>query len=518
MGLIKTGSHDLSSLVGQCEATTPSNDTNVSSSPILSVAAIRRILGIKAVAPLTPTEMAESLRVAFYPVDSCSVRLSEFLNRLRLALLKSGAKLIEYEDALRDGKDGRIGKGTVLFATGEGEPGNLAIDHVASLSQNTVVGVLEGSFKKIGESDFQRRVDTLVGALVWHMVHVVIYVDDSSWTICNMNGAIDTFSHDSLQARVFDTLIPKLAAPVIPPQKSDFEISTGAFDPFAPEFELNVHDLVAGSESWGRLGLLASQTRLDSLRYRSPKYKRIANAYLSWRTGMSYGFLGRQLPMAIRPALELGEVAPILRRLDWEEKDFLEIDGELVIAPKIGKHRFLVRIRSVSVLCTRSGCEKIKLNPATDLVVLSLDRGRTILETAVGLPDQIDCQPSFDATTILAHAVGNAIVATVLSRINSSSKFMLALSVRGLALAHWHGFIDRRLLPSGYYLYGYTNPPVSCSTPQAAIFALAGKLSALQTSLVDGAEYLGDVHVEPSHGTNINGRSLGELAQVAAGE
>ena len=86
-------------------------------------------------------------------------------------------------------------------------------------------------------------------------------------------------------------------------------------------------------------------------------------------------------------------------------------------------------------------------------------------------------------------------------------------------------------------LHGETNPPVSCSTPQSAAFALVGKLAALGHAMETGPAqngamtngttqngtngatyppYLGDVHVEPHHGTNLSGvMSLAEAARWA---
>ncbi|TAK07837.1 hypothetical protein EPO44_03475, partial [bacterium] len=295
-------------------------------SPNLSTAAMCRILGNKLPVPLTPADMAKSLRVAFYPAVIRTQKLEDFIRKLRLGLIDSGVKVISYEEALAEGSNGRIGKGIVLVAPGEGEPGNLAIDHVASLSNNTVVGVLDGTLPGIGASRLQNRVNALVSALVWHMAHVMIYVDDLSWTICNMNGAIDTFSLESLEDRIFHSLIPKLAAPVVPPQKGDFEVREDAFDASAPDYGVHVRDMLAGAGLWGKTGLLISQTKIDELAFRNNRYRRIAAAYLSWRTGMSYGFLARQLPVWIEPAFELDEAPPILRRLDWTKEDFHEIE------------------------------------------------------------------------------------------------------------------------------------------------------------------------------------------------
>ena len=200
---------------------------------VLSAEAITKIIGCKPTLPLTARDMVSSLTVAFYPAaNSISESLTRFLDRLKAIFISSGVRVLSYDEALSLGHNDRVGKGIVLIAAGEGEPGNLAIDHVASLADNVVVGVYYGQMPSAGESRFQKRVDALVGALVWHMVHVLIYVDDESWTICNMNGAIDTFSLHQLSERVVDSLIPKVAAPVVPPRQEEFVVRKDSFDIF----------------------------------------------------------------------------------------------------------------------------------------------------------------------------------------------------------------------------------------------------------------------------------------------
>jgi hypothetical protein len=481
---------------------------------VLSINAISKIIGCKPTLPLTPREMANSLSVAFYPTSYASEALAGFLDRLKEVFLDAGVHVIGYDEALSAGNNTCVGKGIVLIAAGEGEPGNLAIDHVASLTDNTVVGIYYGKMPGAGENRFQKRVDALVSALVWNMVHVLIYVDDESWTICNMNGAIDTFSLDQLKARAFDSLIPKLAAPVVPPQQGDFVVQKEAFEPSAPKYHKSICDIVAGSAIWRESGILASQTRLDELKYRNHKYKRIAAAYLSSRTGMSYGFLSRQLATPVKPAMNVDYAHPMLQQIDWTQKDFIEIDGQLLVAANLWNKRLILKVPQVTVVCTRSGCDKGKLDPRRDLVTLTLSKGRIILGLAKGLEEESDCQPSFDTLIILSHAVGNAILASILGFIKPGSRFALGLEQQGLAIAHWHGFMDAATLPQGYHLHGDNNPPVSCSTPQAAVYALRGKLAVFEKSIANGEEYLGDAHIEPSHGTNICGNSIQELARL----
>jgi hypothetical protein len=455
------------------------------------------------------------LRVSFYPPFHYSRKLEDFLGKLKFALEASGVTILSYEEALARGNGGKVEEGVVLFAAGEGQAGNLAIDHVASLSKNTVVGVLDGTMAGSWQSPLQRRLDSLISSLVWHMAQVVIYVDDLSWTIGNMNGSMDTFSLASLNDQVRDSLIPKLAAPVIPPNGDNFEIREGAFDSSAPEFSKHLAELVCGANVWRKTDLLVSQTKIDDLAFRGVKYRKIAAAFLNWRTGMSYGFLARQLPVNFGAARKLVEAPDNLRKLNWEKNDFYEVDDQLCIAPIFAHERFILGIPDVSVLCTRSGCEKTELNPSKDVLMLSLHNGRMIVRTPRGTTG--DCQPSFDSTTILAHAIGNAIVACIDQALTPSSVFGHLLQYGGLALAHWHGFLPLSHLPRGYFVHGESNPPVSCSTPQAAIFALSGKLSSFGFSFEKNIPYLGDVHIEPSHGSNITGRSLMELATIASG-
>jgi len=212
----------------------------------------------------------------------------------------------------------------------------------------------------------------------------------------------------------------------------------------------------------------------------------------------------------------LDELPPFLKQVDWTKEGFYQNGNHSYVLLTIYSRRVVVPVPSISVLCTRSGCEKTQIDPTKDLTILSLRKGRVILQTPKGLGEKQDCQPSFDTTTILAHGVGNAIVASVLKKLRPSWRFPRLLNGEGLAIAHWHGFIHPADLPRGYYLHGHDNPPVSCSTPQAAIFALSGKLTALQRALDEGIEYLGDAHEEPSHGTNLTGKSLVDLACLVA--
>jgi hypothetical protein len=136
-----------------------------------------------------------------------------------------------------------------------------------------------------------------------------------------------------------------------------------------------------------------------------------------------------------------------------------------------------------------------------------------IFATPQGVNHGIDCKPSYDTLTILSHALGNALIADLQESLTPGAPFAAQFRTGGMALAHWHGALDESGLPEGYVLHGDLNPPVSCSTFQAAIYALRGKLSAFARTTREGKKFTGDVHVERHHGVNVTGPSLTTLAR-----
>src|SRR5690606_28436914 len=126
-------------------------------------------------------------------------------------------------------------------------------------------------------------------------------------------------------------------------------------------------------------------------------------------------------------------------------------------------------------------------------------------------------RPSYDTMVMLAHAAGNAVVAALQRALAPGAAPLAdALDGPGLSASHWHGYAPPGVVPPGYAAHGAGNPPVSCSTPQSAVYALAGKLAAFDAALAAGRPFAGDVHVEPHHGTNLTGTlTLAEAARWA---
>jgi hypothetical protein len=164
------------------------------------------------------------------------------------------------------------------------------------------------------------------------------------------------------------------------------------------------------------------------------------------------------------------------------------------------------------MLVTRSGCDKSHIDGHRDLMLVELADGDVTFRTPSGM-DGVDYRPSYDTQTILAHGVGNGLLASVMALEAPESIFLRQFQSTGAALAHWHGGLDVRLLPEGYHVFGAKNPPVSCSTHQSSYYALEGKMGILNGDRSALRQYRGDVHIEPHHGINVTWSALTGLAR-----
>jgi hypothetical protein len=493
------------------------DESNRRVTEIVTSDALRAMLGIEKAVPLSPEAMAQSLRVTFFPGGKMTPRLTGFAERLRDALLLSNVEVIPYERAIADGRRSKVREGIVIIAPGELETGNLPVNHVPNLRSNTVVGIVEGPCPAEKVNGDQQKLNSIVEMLAWNIVQVVIYVDEGSWTICTMNGAIIRCPDPlRFQSDVFSTLVPKLAAPVVPPHASDFDLHEGALDLYSPRYQPYVDDFENAAPLWAETGLMLFHTSLESLAFRSTYYKRVARAYLDKRSGMSYGFLSRQIAVPLQPARELQGNERVAGFADLQERGFARANGELHVLLRVGSRRFVVNVPPVQVLATRSGCDKAHIKGHRDLMMLGLSGGTISVHTPTAA-NGIDFRPSYDTLTILAHALGNALIGALMTCNHDASPFAGTLSNSGMALAHWHGDVDTALFPDGFTVFGNENPPVSCSTHQAAMYTLRGKLEAYARHTGQGKVYLGDIHVEPHHGVNVTWPSLLGLARRLLG-
>jgi hypothetical protein len=473
------------------------------------------LVGLGALPPLGIGDMAAALEVTFLPPHRQTRRLEAAAGALRASLANAGARIIPFEDALRP--DGKIRPGIVIVEQGEGAGENLAIHYLASLYLNPLVILLDGPAPAGLDGGPQDILDAIAGQLAWHLTHLPVFIGETEWIACTMNGAVLRGSTDDIDTFITRSLVPKLAAQVAPPRRDMVTLREGAFEPLRiPGARRLAEDFALAGEEWAANGLMLAHTSLEALAYRDRRARRIVAAYLDQRTGMSYGFLLRQLPAAVRPALPR-EDAPAAVREALASSQLARVDGTAWAAVTLQDQDWAIEVPDVWVVSTRSGCKKTEVDPARDLVRMGLEGGRIVLETPAGTPPG-SARPSYDTLVMLTHAVGNVLVASLQRAISPQSAPLAdALAGDGPTASHWHGYVAAGTAPAGFASHGADNPPVSCSTPQSAVYALAGKLAAYEASLGARAPFAGDVHVEPHHGTNLVGVvSLVEAARWAS--
>ena len=460
------------------------------------------VLGILQEAPIHLDEMARSVCIAFYP--EAEKKTLDVYKKLQDAFGELGIKTIDFEQALTS--SGKIREGVTVITDGRISE-NSPVKKVSSLFNNPILGVFCQEAPVKTKASNQERLNGIISILAEHAIHIAIYVKEDDWTIYTMNGSIINFSFQKEgKESIFNSLVPKLTGLVSPPQHlCKLVYRPGQFDIKKDLNKETVMDFSYASEEVAEDGSLLSHAPISSFSLKDKFKERIVRLYLDERSGMSFGFLVWQLPLKIKPAvrMDLFEGSHDIQELHASPKHLaIYLDNQL----------FYVEVPEIWVISTRSGCNKSALDVNHDLVRMGLVDGRIIFDTPKNLPANLDCKPSYDTLTILAHALGNVIVASILKTIKGDNRFTNALETKGISLFHWHGYTVPGQLLNGYFFHGYGNPSVSCSTPQSAIYTLYGKLEALKNNLEHGIEFLGDVHVEPHHGTNIT--SVMALSEV----
>lgn len=451
--------------------------------------------------PITPLMMGKGLTATFYPPHESRPALVEFAKLLEESLLKSGAAIIPFEEAL-DEATNRIKPGIIVIEQGEGTDDNLGMYRLTSLHKNPLVSIYDRPCPVDTNADAQKQLDQVVEVLTWNLTHIPIFIDKNknTWTFCTMNGAVVPCGDiDKMDEPVQQSLVPKLAAQIKPPSEAGIIHRQGSFDPMAEGLENYLADFMDAAAEWESNGLMLAHTTLASLKYRDKKARRFAEMYLDNRTGMSYGFMAYQLPVQVKPA-QLWTGNPHHPNTDGNNQ---------IVCMRVGNKVYSISIPPVNVLTTRSGCKKTQIHPEQDIVRMSWCLGDIYFDVPVRA-DRTACRPSYDTIAIISHAVANYCVASVLMAEGLPS-FSDALSHQGVSISHWHAYPRNESSLQGYVEHGIHNPPVSCSTPQSAIFAMLGKLDALNDATKPF--YKGDIHIEAHHGTVVTGvMSLREAA------
>jgi hypothetical protein len=477
------------------EASIPTGD-------YLQTETVCRLLGLDENIPLTLEEMRLNLKVTFHLLNPISASLNKFFDSLRLGFEELDIQTFDFEETLDE--EGKVKPGYAVFVAGMNDDAkDMMVNRVNSLYNNPIIGVYEGKSPVNSDDTNQDKLDSIITILAYDVVHVAIFMDKKSWSIGTMNGAIIQTPHsNNIKNAILECLIPKLTAQVIPPNLLvDISYRHNFFDASQAEYANILDDFSKAALLLNKHRLIMSHTKVSSLKFKNKFHERVIRAFLDQRSGMSYGFMVWQLPVKSKPAI----------LADSENITQYYPDGNYIPISFLGKN-YLVETPDVWVLSTRSGCDKTNLDIDKDIVRMGLSAGNIILDLPKGVESEQDVKPSYDTLAILAHALGNSIISSLQKAILGDNKFSQNLDNKGASLFHWHGELEEHQSLVKHFVHGTTNPSVSCSTPQSAVYSLMGKLQALEESILQNAEFLGDIHIEPHHGTNIS--SIKNLEEV----
>lgn len=520
------------------------------------------MLGIEGPVATEPEELSEEMTLTVFPLDDqdASEREQVFARRVREALEETGVEVVPWESVLEappwkrwlrwlrkgavktlkdpigaftngDASDGgsrmpgplvlkdlrfgpKVRPGTTVLAVGEGEVGEKPVDYMGDFRDVNIVTVLDQPDDVEEEMPFTDHYGKALELFVEHMTNVVVGVGDEQWFIYNFNGSHPFYDRGGdLTHQLLHSLVPKLAAPIRPPRLENFDVREEAFDPTDDTHGPIVDDLIGSGDLLEQTGLYPEGRDLDELPWKNHFYRWATRLHLDDRSGMSYGFLARQMPTDTVPVWPAEEATERFGEDRFDPGQLFWAEDGLHAALDTPEGVFVLPVPSVRMMTLRSGCDKTNPDPDRDLVKLGLEDGQMIMETPIDTRVEDGYRPSFDTQVILAHGVGNVLAASLLEHLEGSDPFADHLRETGMALGHWHGYLHPDAIPEGYHAHGADKPHVSCGTPQSAIFALEGKLSAFGRALAEDEPFRGDVHIEPQHGTNVTFPTLEQLGR-----
>lgn len=529
---------------------------------MISQTALQNILGIEEVVHLTPKDMVGKVRFTFSPeTNNASANVLKFVERLKRSFERLNISVISYDSVwvelswsrrlrrffkyavndlvwlmrklfrmsevnfyiplgslivLSGGK--RIQKNVCIICAGEQSVDKLPMRYISNFKDNSIITILDFPSGIHEKSSFDEHFNASMSLFAYHMTNIVIAVNDSSWMLYNFNVSHPVYSLDSnnFDSHILKALVPKIVAPISPHKFSEFRISNMRFDVNDDIHGPIVGDMKKGGELFTRTKLYPQGKKIHELPFRHSFHSLIGRLHLDSRNGMSFGFLAFQMPTRLPQVLYLDEFKDSHPQAFVDNDMFIDPSSkDIFVLFDLKGSKIVLEVPEVWVMTLRSGSNKTRFDPLTDLLKLGLVKGEMWMEFPRGLKIDRDYKPSFDTKVILAHAVGNAMIAAILKRLDPANQFAARLEKEGVSISHWHGYFNEEYIPAGIHVYGRENPHVSCSSPQSAIYALGGKINSFFDILYksNGIDYTGDIHVEPHHGINITFPSLTGLAE-----
>ncbi len=479
----------------------------------LSKEAITQLLGCENDIPLTSQAMIKKLKVTVFPPATQKKNLVEFQHKLIRCLKAVGVNILPLNDVMvsRQGKK-MIQKGVAVISCGDYLPGEMPIDQISSSFDNPIVAVIDASAAMHRENTDRDNVEIGLSLFSWYMCNIAVSLNSDGWRMYSFNGFSPYYRYaDNFKNIIINSLIPKIAMRITPLRLNNLILIKGVKD-FIDDFQTRPYtkDLIKSSRMMSHIKLFYATKNLDDFKYKNRFYQKVANVHMDERSGMSYGFIARQLPTKLPPLIPI-------RLFKWKEKfkrkDYAFIDDKYFVLLDVNKNRYVLEVPPVWVVMSRSGANKRRLCAHKDIVKIGLVNGNIVMEIPPSTTFSSMYKPSFDTHLILAHCLANVIYGSVIKNFGPKQKFFAKMiEASGTGIIHWHGQLLPELIPPGWSVYGEDNIPTLCSSPQSAIFAFKGKAAAVKKSLSGKVEYMGDVHIEPQHGVNIVGGTLKRLA------
>jgi len=484
------------------------DEVEVKQGPFWGKETICFLTNIQQKVALEPCSMARGMTVTFLPEKAGSQRVRDFGDRVRKVLSDLGSTIVPFESAFVDkGSKKTIKKEVVTFVVGERKTDFLPIRYVMTSTSNPIVTIVDMPALVRRDLSYKEHMEIALNLFSWHMCHVVICVDDTKWIMYSFNGLSDFYPVEKdFESNILNNLIPKITSRIAPPKSDEF-IKQQISQDFMDDRRLKpyVVDLVEGSRLFGKTSLFNITKDMGEFKYKHKIYKRIVSKHLDERKGMSYGFFARFLPFEL-PEVILGDsTVP-------DETGYFLKKNEVFLAFKNGVKKYCLKVPRISVLMTRSGCNKTALDPYEDILKVTLDNGRMFLEIPPSTFFGQDYRPSFDTRVILAHGLSLVVYCAIAKCEGKKWGIIDRIQQHGCAIGHWHGSYYPEL-PEGYFIYGDGKPPVLCSSYQSVIYAFTGKADVMLKCIAEDTEYKGDVHFEPQHGVNILWDDLRGLAE-----
>ena len=487
--------------------------------------------------PRNPSEMASRVRVTFRPVPDNygHPEVVQFRDRLMEILRKNGVQVIHWEEASTLDTDGILSRVIKTRKVKRNIDAVIDVKRTYSITRKVFSRIAEGIYSMVRNNDrsvmdilkisgwaddftaryvqdpFNTQIITLMPLdpefedtttrydkkiaiglknLISTMSEIVIGISPANFAIINMNLSDSVYRKEALEDFVYNSLIPKIFAPIKPPILSRFQ--RGEYNPDEYPYTKKLAEL--GKEL--RSTDLFPEGSKFSDKITRQSHRDVVNKILDGRTGVSYGFIAIAEPPQYKGSKHVTEQEwSSMKAVEKFRQDNLREDsnGRWYVRTSVNNKEIFQQIPDIWIVTSRSGCDKTNLNPYTDIVRIGLINGKLHLQVPAGIDlNRRDIRPSFDTYVILAQAM-------------SASLYTPELIENGMPILHFHGYPDPEWFRDNEYHSGAKNPSLPCGTVEAAILNYSAVYEIANKTSDNGSVKKLLCLVESDHGVNILG-------------